>query len=180
MQYKAYTSTDTQPNTPGACPAKLSKHQRTYNQLEEYQLWSWLPEFRRYLCTTSNMYSNWRCNCYLHTTSDQNDTVSSCQPIQAFWKRQYLHRLIHHCCCWCKKSCRKAQNGQEISGQHDLYGKNGASLWLFLCNNFAPLNDEKSTCEWFCIDQSSQPSLASNKPWRSIEDVVAMFQFSES
>ena len=167
-------------NTPRSCPQdriiKTSTHLQSAGGVSAVEL---TPR-RRYLYTTSTMYCTRRCNCYLYTTLHQNDTVSSCQPIQAFWKRQYLHRLIHHCCCWCKKSCRKAQNGQEISGQHDLYGKNGASLWLFLCNNFAPLNDEKSTCEWFCIDQSSQPSLASNKPWRSIEDVVAMFQFSES
>ena len=83
---QALTPNQTHLEPAPSCPAKLSKHQRTFNQLEEYQLWSWLPEFRRYLCTTSTMYCTWRCNCYLHTTSDQNDTVSSCQPILVFWK----------------------------------------------------------------------------------------------
>ena len=171
-------------NTPRSCPQdktiKTSTHLQSAGGVSAVEL---TPR-RRYLYTTSTMYCTRRCNWYLYTTSDQ----TTCQPIQAFWKGRCLQALTDSSLLLLmqEKLSESQKWPRNFRATCLWWCMNSASLWLFLCNNWyehhskAPLNDEKNTCEWFRIVQSSQPSLASNKPWRSIEDVVAMFQFSES
>ena len=60
-------------NTPRSCPQdktiKTSTHLQSAGGVSAVEL---TPR-RRYLYTTSTMYCTRRCNCYLYTTSDQDD-----------------------------------------------------------------------------------------------------------